>query len=1128
MAHHHNRHQLQSRAAAPRANSRTQKHASRQRGLALLTVVFALVVLVVLGTVYLIISQNDRAAGRAAAQRNAGDAAVSEVVDMIGEQIAEELIRYHQLRAQSGLTGAQQDEVDRLYWTYPTADRPWLSSWDGWRDDSVAYTNGYHPWNRWPQLSKFGPFVDIRNPLNDLADQSYRNVAIPHNPNDPDSNPNAWGDFNEERANIWTTVLGNTDAKYTRLPITSYDGLTWVAAIRVVDASGMVNVNVASQVYDPGADLSNPNTDVAIGKTPADLDLLGLLARVDRWGASSSAPSGSDLLTNWTANTHGFYASRGLPANSLNTQADRDSFWDNYGNNLGAIYRGQSNLRAFGSASEWALLFGTQSRGSDLFRGLFGTNPYGSTSFSADDYVDDPRYYLTTFNGERLLNVATVGSRTEMPPWIDRLDGEEGYSHTFSNANPLPYYKLDPNALSGSQLALAFQAILSTGGNPYGGTNQAATDTAGSLAANLLAYRNATTSDIGLASVTDGPRTYYGMERQPFMVEVMTLAVRQDRADGEGDPQDADFLITAEEPVERYILVELRNPFDADINLSEYYLKVDQADPVRLSGTLKAKSIMVLYSNAQGSPSNDREGQLRTLAEDLAGNFPGTGNAGDHVRAVNINDWGDGEFLLIYRAGGNDVVIDRIRPSNDDDDDWPAEAPNDNTNVGSDEGIATAAAALRRDTRANRFFGFESGGLPNYIYERPASNVVAVAGTAGAPATQGDPGANTALLTGNADPSQIGEETKDAELDGNNWPAPQQLIIKNDDLEDIGEIALLPTVCHWHEATPDNSKTFSELMAERYFLMKNVAGNRPNTSLTIVGNGRHFEQNAGGSEAEQLEWSRYAAAMARAGRLRYTEYIRTAEPRLPVAMMIFDAFDIVAAELPGDRNLLPGRLNLNTARARSFDALPYWSDQTRGSIAGPGDAAKAYRERADVSPGMDMSGANGREAVNGFDTSLRDERGYRSIGELLALQALPPATGGRATRVEPAINLSAIDFTDTEIHRAADRTENSQNLLPAYNLPNDILSNRLMDETRNDTAVDDMEEQVLLFRKAANLVTLRSDVFIAGVRLKGLWYDREENRWRVATERYFYVMYDRSNVKEPGDRPAVLWMVERR
>ena len=77
-----------------------------------------------------------------------------------------------------------------------------------------------------------------------------------------------------------------------------------------------------------------------------------------------------------------------------------------------------------------------------------------------------------------------------------------------------------------------------------------------------------------------------------------------------------------------------------------------------------------------------------------------------------------------------------------------------------------------------------------------------------------------------------------------------------------------------------------------------------------------------------------------------------------------------------------------------------------------------------------------------------------------------------------------------------------------------------------------MEDANLLVAGAANLVTTRSDTFVAHFRVRSFKQNTETGIWDatdprfIVDERRFVMLIDRSQVDEPGDQPDILFLEE--
>ena len=83
-----------------------------------------------------------------------------------------------------------------------------------------------------------------------------------------------------------------------------------------------------------------------------------------------------------------------------------------------------------------------------------------------------------------------------------------------------------------------------------------------------------------------------------------------------------------------------------------------------------------------------------------------------------------------------------------------------------------------------------------------------------------------------------------------------------------------------------------------------------------------------------------------------------------------------------------------------------------------------------------------------------------------------------------------------------------------------------------DASGGDLEDANLLIAGAANLLTTRSDSFVAHFRVRSFRQNTEAGIWdatdpsAIVDERRFVMLIDRSNVNEPGDQPDILFLEE--
>ena len=442
------------------------------------------------------------------------------------------------------------------------------------------------------------------------------------------------------------------------------------------------------------------------------------------------------------------------------------------------------------------------------------------------------------------------------------------------------------------------------------------------------------------------------------------------------------------------------------------------------------------------------------------------------------------------------------------------------------------------------------GGFGMYVYENRAANAVVTRGTPGAPTAAGpldrlqidsrvgfkeksypDPAAPPGDPV---DPLMRPVTVRVGLTD----PPSMHVPVRNGPLESIGELGLLFTVCH------TDVETFGErLYAEvRGFAEDPAVFDEPGLGPEKATYPPAKKGDAAG-EALRRRYHAPTSNFSRVGRLRWAEFPRRTEPRLPVAMTVFDAFDIVGYE--ANVPFVAGRVNLNTAAARALEALPYMSDLVAGNL----------QFRGDTMPGKGGDGPYGpAAALVAYRDVRRDTAGFRyydftvrprgwrdgltgpgfaSVGEMLAARdvrtfnAIPEFAMDVAARDRngESVALRQFQYMPSSPYWKSPRDGN-------YPPPNDPAQPPVTMTSGpfagpDDDGIGDVRKQLALFIPAANLVDLRSDVFTAHFVLVGLRFEpgvlpTDKGTWAVGVRRTFTVLFDRSNVERAGDRPRVL------
>lgn len=249
---------------------------------------------------------------------------------------------------------------------------------------------------------------------------------------------------------------------------------------------------------------------------------------------------------------------------------------------------------------------------------------------------------------------------------------------------------------------------------------------------------------------------------------------------------------------------------------------------------------------------------------------------------------------------------------------------------------------------------------------------------------------------------------------------------------------------------------------------------------------------------------------------------------IPLALRVFECFE----PLDPIDELVQGRININTAPERVLQMLPYvYTDPNEqpfglASLRDRSTLMLRYRDRFNPETGQ-VTAETPLQITNmdflrqGANTSLYDSArplGFASIGELAILHPGWDDSTGLPAAGSPGFLSVALD--------------------PAIQNDNEILAPWGSRTASNPT--NDAEKRLALFRAVSNLVSTRSDVFIATFVIRG--YDPDiiesievsgtseadvrdamnSDDFRPTYESRWIVVYDRSNVRSPIDRPRIL------
>ncbi|HBS29392.1 MAG TPA: hypothetical protein DEB06_08075 [Phycisphaerales bacterium] len=257
---------------------------------------------------------------------------------------------------------------------------------------------------------------------------------------------------------------------------------------------------------------------------------------------------------------------------------------------------------------------------------------------------------------------------------------------------------------------------------------------------------------------------------------------------------------------------------------------------------------------------------------------------------------------------------------------------------------------------------------------------------------------------------------------------------------------------------------------------------------------------------------------------------------IPLALRVPDCFE--ALDLPAF--LAQGRINLNTAPEEVLRRLPFVAPEFQitagaGSSLDPStlrvDLIRRYRS-APASAGVDgdgefpatLTGLVGLRAQN-TDMDAPVPEGFVTPAELAVLDAWDPAKPGNPVPgafgfLQAGVTANGLDGEPLEL---------STNPSEGFNPKNDP------------------EERLAIYRAVSNIVTTRSDVFLAWFEIRAYdpqqieqivmptgaspdkrldLMDDERFRFGPVYRSRWLAVFDRSNVRRPTDRPKVLMLVE--
>jgi hypothetical protein len=358
-------------------------------------------------------------------------------------------------------------------------------------------------------------------------------------------------DFNNLIANADSDGDGVGDSKWIKLDdITSSKGKSIYAAVRIIDHGAMLNVNTAYK-FDP----NNPEI------TPLDIDgssqlQINLMALAQRGTAQAGSAEETNLLY--------ARANNGVDVDPLNLlKYEQDVIWS-YGepNDLYTPFDISDELEIRNRfilnhtdidtrLEDWSLEFRNNTLSTPLTSGGRLLDIWFKRAYNSGGI--DPNYayrhIATTHSMDRIINPAGPTLNNGKMANVNTADAALLY-----DAITKSLQSADPNFMIIDSNNLAAQ-----------------------LAVNIVDHRD---YDTDVTNLPIGPRTYYGLEAQPFISEI-AFSISEAGADDSANNEFA---------------VELYNPFDVDIPLGNF--RIELRDP---NNTVVASINLTGYGISDGS-----------------------------------------------------------------------------------------------------------------------------------------------------------------------------------------------------------------------------------------------------------------------------------------------------------------------------------------------------------------------------------------------------------------------------------------------------------------------------------------------------------------------------------------------
>ena len=1108
----------------------------RRRGSVLILVVAVIVLLAILGTSFLQVARVQRLG--VDTYEGDIDAVTNSVLVQIEAKLREDLLDEDgvMFNQNSGPNDSGYDEPYDYAWTstaglYRSGDlllsAGGYSALGGRYDDAwlASTTPAFDGTPRWPQITSLsGKYVGQDNVEGDDAEGDSRlNRVTPGL-----DAASVWDEFavssaaaddvnsSQGMSLTYTAAPGKLvdtdndgmgDARWEFPPLPQIGGVIYVSAVRIVDLSAMINVDVATSPTDANLNF-DAFTNAPRWDRPTEL-ATGLFFEVEDAGNNAIFPVG-DIDNERIAL---FNRRLNSPISGLGVlRSERADLWTEQASRYGSFASGggavASGWNEYVNADEWEL------RRSN---GLSDGTTSGELETRMPTFLranqDDATNRVLTSNpqaAEFYANPGDEGPQSNPRPYLTVSSGAANFTPRISGDPDIPV-KLNVNDADAPAIAEAVAEVYfnNSGGTPgtlpsgFGNTNASGEVDrfAAQFAASLMDYKDSDNRPTGIS--LSGVGTFYGLERLPAITEVYVQRRYAVFVTNSGDLPGGDPQVAGTQDYEydwRGVddsnseggsagwAIEIRNPWKSEISLENLELVVDGSilggatltDLAGVPATLDVDEVLVLHrpSNGGGDADNTVGGnsgddiveeeidftytyvQVDPFAWPSAGNPGGIG--GGQVRGLNTADLGsvrlemrvlpEGESSpgLAYQRVDATTLPDRYgqRIYNE-----PA----------TPDGSVGYIGVIKNST---------TDGFNSLLVTESDWQNIAVASTILDEPEVGDTGREVS-----GDP--LGRETKSPGVSPANPinTADEQAIVADRDLQHLGEVPLILTLAPMDPAVGPTDSTLAGVWQDLGF-----------TSLDDYRIDLGFD--------------------AAAAPVNYDSSGAIDALRIPHSAMLLDRLAVFSPQTDGEDNdgdgdtdedderFVPGLVNLNTASELVLrTVLPIDDEPTRNEIAG---RIIRYREAPDERPRSNASG----------DTEARTNVGIASISELAStLFGDRPTTANAATAADMAAPTGGTDPL-----RGADGNDTDE----IGGTQVDFLAN---DDDGGgpansgvDGVIDDVEERARVMGWLHQVASTRSDAFVAYILVKG--YPADNPQLGAIESKRVMALFNRSGVED--------------